>query len=78
MRDLNSAFMAKLGWKLIHEPDSLWPRILRRKYCKGRMEVEAFEPGPGPSNVWKGISESKLILQKGLAHSVGDGRQTHF
>lgn len=78
LRDLNSAFMAKLGWRLIHEPKSLWVGILRHKYCKGRMEVQAFESRPRPSNAWKGISESKLILQKCLTHYVGDGKQTCF
>ncbi|KAJ8450987.1 hypothetical protein Cgig2_032612 [Carnegiea gigantea] len=74
MRDLNSASMANLGWRLIHEPESLWAGILRHKYCKGRMEVQAFESGPMPSNGWKDISESKLILHKGLTHSIGDGK----
>jgi len=37
------------------------------------MEIQVIEPGPRPSNVWKGISESKLILQKGLTHFVGMG-----
>ncbi|KAJ8433993.1 hypothetical protein Cgig2_012686 [Carnegiea gigantea] len=69
MLELNSTSMAKLGWRLLHEPTALWTRVLYHKYCKGRK---------GTSNSWKGIIESSPILQKGIQHSIGDGRGTNF
>ena len=32
MRQVNSAFLAKLGWRILAEPQSLWARVLRAKY----------------------------------------------
>lgn len=32
---LNKAYMIKLAWRFLSQPDSLWARILRDKYLKG-------------------------------------------
>lgn len=32
---MNMAFLAKLGWRAINEPNSLWSRLLRAKYGEG-------------------------------------------
>lgn len=29
MRQVNAAFLAKLGWRLLAEPDALWARVIR-------------------------------------------------
>ncbi|KAJ8422845.1 hypothetical protein Cgig2_033484 [Carnegiea gigantea] len=42
MRELNSASMAKLGWRMLREPASLWDRLLYHKYCRGRRGTDMF------------------------------------
>ena len=32
--NMNRAFITKLAWRLIHDKDSLWTRVLRGKYVK--------------------------------------------
>ena len=80
MRGLNSASMAKLGWRMIRQPDvlSLWVRVLKHKYCKGGRNVDIFKTSHNPSNAWKGICESKWILDKGIMHTIENGHQTLF
>lgn len=73
-RELNSMSMAKLAWRMLQDLESLWARVLRHKYCKGRVGVDMFETCRNPSNLWKGISESKFILQQSLVHSIRDGQ----
>ena len=34
MRQVNSAFLAKLGFRLVTKKEKLWSRILRAKYCQ--------------------------------------------
>ena len=29
----NIALLAKLNWRMYHEPDSLWSKVLLNKYC---------------------------------------------
>jgi len=78
MRQLNSAQLAKLGWRVITESESLWSRVLRTKYCKGRASLEAFSVKPTDSLIWRGIVEQVEVLRKGLGIAVGDGRNTQF
>lgn len=33
-RPLNNAFIAKLGWKILTEPQNLWVSLIRNKYLK--------------------------------------------
>ncbi|KAJ8447221.1 hypothetical protein Cgig2_030452 [Carnegiea gigantea] len=78
IRGLNWVSMATLGWRMIQEPDSLWARILKHKCCKGNQNLNTFKPGRNPSNAWKGICESKWILDKGIMHSIRNGHRTLF
>lgn len=60
-RQANAAFLTKLRWRVITEPNALWSRVLRSKYCKGRCDVDMFNPKPGSSNVWGGITEKRQV-----------------
>lgn len=78
MREANSAFLSKLGWRVLAEPKSLWSRVLRSKYCEGRCSIDMFKPRRDASNAWKGIIENMDILRKGLGVAVGNGSDTSF
>ncbi|KAJ8431324.1 hypothetical protein Cgig2_013540 [Carnegiea gigantea] len=77
MRQLNSAYLMKLGWRLATEPNSLWVKILRTKHCKSRDAEKLERQGP-MSNTWKGILESLHLTKQGVGHAIGDGRRTKF
>lgn len=34
-QDVNAAFLTKLGWKIIKDPDNLWTRVVSAKYLGG-------------------------------------------
>ncbi|KAJ8443337.1 hypothetical protein Cgig2_015818 [Carnegiea gigantea] len=72
MHELNSGSMAKLEWRLLREPLSIWARVLYSKYDKGRQGTDIFLACRNPSNSWRGITESSPILQNGIQHSIGD------
>jgi len=78
MRQLNSAYLMKLGWRLTTEPSTLWASLLREKYCTGRdWETNMCRP-TAVSNVWRGIRESWPLTTRGMGVTVGDGRLTEF
>lgn len=65
---MNTAFLAKLGWAVLTEPDKLWVRILRAKYgspidASSRQDV---------SSIWRGIRSCKSVLLKGIDGSAND------
>lgn len=60
----NDVFLTKLGWHTLTEPNALWARVLRAKYCKRRCDLDMFNPKPGMSNVWNGISDNAKVLSE--------------
>ena len=78
MRQLNSAFLMKLGWRVKTEPSALWVRILKEKYSRGR-ELEGFNGHiSSVSNAWRGIRETMALTKKGMGFTIGDGRLAEF
>ena len=78
MRQLNSAYLMKLGWRLKSEPASLWARILKEKYGprgRGTLRESATY---SCSHTWRGIKENMDFTNQGIGFAIGDGRQTMF
>lgn len=73
LQDLNLACMAKLGWRIRCEENSLWAQTLSTKYkCvteRGRSSV---------SNAWKGIVAAAPIVENGVYKIVRNGKQSRF
>jgi len=72
MRQANAAFVTKLGWRLLPEPDSLWLRVLRHKYCNGRCDLDMFLDKLGASNVWRRIIANVGNIKKGALVIFGN------
>lgn len=75
---MNEAFLAKLGWRLLHEEDSLWSQVLKSKYNICTSDCTTWRSRPNSSNVWKGILKAVPLLQKGLVKMIRNGKQTSF
>lgn len=78
MRQANASFLAKLGWRVLSKPKTLWSRVLQSKYCEGRCDVDMFKYKGDASNAWKGIVENIKIVQQGINSVVGNGKKTFF
>ncbi|CAN6580853.1 unnamed protein product [Malus baccata var. baccata] len=68
----NLALLAKIGWRITLQPDSLLANVLREKYFPGKTFGEA-NGGRGTSWGWKGILEARKVLVRGIRWRVGDG-----
>lgn len=64
-RSMNRAFMAKLGWRIMKEDNSLWANIFVNKYMGGERDVDKIRKREGASNAWKGIVEGAHTLRHG-------------
>lgn len=58
---------------MLTDPNALWSRVLRAKYCKGRCDIDMFEPKMGMSNTWRGVTDNARILCEGMRVAVGNG-----
>lgn len=70
--------MAKLGWRVLQEPSSLWAKVIRGKYCRGRADVDIFRSLPQASHTWRGLVEGSHLLSKGIRSTIGNGQTTLF
>lgn len=68
--DVNTALLAKLGWRLITEPNSLWSKILLAKYGSPLEEGKKWH---NASPVWRSIRHGVKLLKRGLVADGADG-----
>ena len=54
----NLAFLAKLGWGLVHNREELWVQVLRNRYGCGDYLIPNVSMRQECSNVWRGICEA--------------------
>jgi hypothetical protein len=79
-RDFNSfnlAMLAKQGWRLINDPNSLCARVLRTKYYP-HGDILKAGPKSGSSFTWQSILAGIPILKRGLIWRVGNGESINI
>lgn len=70
----NDAFLAKIGWRILNNPESLLARTLLGKYCHSSSFLTCRSPSSA-SHGWRGILIGRNLLRQGLGWSVGDGNK---
>ncbi|XP_056685626.1 uncharacterized mitochondrial protein AtMg00310-like [Spinacia oleracea] len=76
-RPLNQAFLAKLGWKILQNDQSLWVSLIRKKYLTNTTFFE-YNPKPKDSSIWKHILNQREILHKGIRWKIENGKSINF
>ncbi|KAK9266575.1 hypothetical protein L1049_021625 [Liquidambar formosana] len=79
-RDLvafNKALLAKQGWRMLTNPESLVARIFRARYYPSSTFLEA-RLGYNPSYVWRSIWEARSVVDRGTRWRIGDGKSVRI
>lgn len=63
LRDMNKAFMAKLGWKLLTKQDKLWVHVFRAKYMNNKNGITHTRTKQVASNAWRGIIQAIPLIE---------------
>ena len=72
LRDFNLSMLAKQGWRLLTNTNSLCSRVYRARYCPNCYILNASLEN-NPSFVWRSIWEARSLLKLGVRWSVGAG-----
>ncbi|XP_019175883.1 PREDICTED: uncharacterized protein LOC109171271 [Ipomoea nil] len=78
MHELNLAYMAKLGWRLLAESESLWAQTINAKYRKSEIIHNMRQGRRNVSNAWRGISAAWTPMSQGVSRVVRSGATTRF
>ncbi|KAI5676444.1 hypothetical protein M9H77_07394 [Catharanthus roseus] len=70
-RDVNKAFIAKLGCQLCRNDDKQWIKLIKSRYLRGRKIWDLESCESGCSWVWRSIWDSREVLLKGLCLQAG-------
>ena len=77
-RAKNIALLAKLNWRLNHEKDALWTKIVLNKYCSRARRVSK-DPDKLPcSSVWNAIKAGFPVFEKGVCWIAGTNSKLLF
>jgi hypothetical protein len=74
-RDLygfNMAMLARQGWRMLTDPESLCARVLKARYFPNTSILEATASA-GISYSWRSILKGLSLVKEGLIWRVGDG-----
>ncbi|GLT67726.1 hypothetical protein SLA2020_400130 [Shorea laevis] len=72
---MNEALLAKLGWKVLTEPNALWVQVVKAKYFPN-CDFLNVELKPSASKTWKSIIGSRELVQSGMGFVVSNGAKT--
>ncbi|XP_050142150.1 uncharacterized mitochondrial protein AtMg00310-like [Malus sylvestris] len=75
--DFNIALLAKQCWRLIHDPDSLWARVLKERYFPNVSFLEAKKGGRA-SWAWASLLEERDLILKGARWQVLGRQEVRF
>lgn len=78
MRDLNLAYVAKLGWRWLNNQSVIWAKTLTMKYANGTTTLECLYPQCIMSDAWRSMVKAKYLIQKGSRWAIGNGCITRF
>ena len=71
----NHALLAKIGWRLLTNPDCLLEKVLLGKYCHKTSFLKT-QPTSSISHGWRGILWGRDLLLNHLGKAVGNGEST--
>ncbi|KAG7599981.1 Reverse transcriptase zinc-binding domain [Arabidopsis suecica] len=79
-QDMNKALVAKLGWRLFHDHDSLWVKLVKKKYKVGNIHDGSWLIKKGTwSSTWRSIASGlRDVVIPGKSWVLGNGRQVKF
>ena len=73
----NLALLAKQGWKILKNQNSLVHRVYKAKYFAKDSFLHA-QLGRRPSFAWRSIMATKEVIVKGSRWNIGNGQRVNI
>ena len=78
--DINKALIAKVGWRLVEDKESLWAKVLRSKYAVGDIhDLSWMVVGKNVSSTWRSVAMGiREVILFGNSWVIGMGETSSF
>ncbi|XP_038704678.1 uncharacterized mitochondrial protein AtMg00310-like [Tripterygium wilfordii] len=73
----NEALLAKQGWRILKNPESLASKFLKAKYFRNSDFLLA-EKNRHSSYLWSSLLDARILLRDGLKWRIGNGMNVHI
>jgi hypothetical protein len=77
LENFNLALLAKQGWRLLQQPESLVAKVFKQKYYPNGNFMDS-QLGRNPSYAWRSIWNGKALLSEGLIWRIGNGQSVRI
>ena len=77
LKAFNLALLAKQGWRILKNPNSLVHRVYKVNYFAKDSFFQA-QLGRRPSYAWRSIMAAKEVIVKGYWWNIGNGQRVNF
>ncbi|CAN1135617.1 Putative ribonuclease H protein At1g65750 [Linum perenne] len=77
-RELNKAFLMKLNWGMMKNPNELWVKVLTTKYLRKTVGGLVLRKSNRRSSCWRGMNEAWDTFRGGLSWGIRNGKSTNF
>lgn len=77
VQDVNMVLSAKLGWKVVKDPNNLWVRVVFAKYL-GKGGFFEVKKSANATRMWKYVLTNRYLLKKGISWCLGNGNKNSF
>jgi len=75
---MNEAFLMKILWNLITNPNDLWCKVLYSKYGRNNDLRVSIKSQPYDSSLWKSLTSIWDQFQQQVVWQLGDGNNINF
>lgn len=76
--DMNKALLTKLAWRLLHDQDAVWSKMVHAKYEISLDAPLDLSYKARTSIIWKRVKWSFELLQQGTRWEVRNEKRTRF
>ena len=77
LKAFNLALLAKQGWRILKNPNSLVHRVYKVKYFAKDLFLHA-QLGLRPSYAWRSIMAANEVIVKGYRWNIGNGQRVNI
>ncbi|KAL4346110.1 hypothetical protein AHAS_Ahas11G0345600 [Arachis hypogaea] len=74
----NDAFLIKILWQMDENPEQMWVKVLKHKYCDGNLIDDDTKGRNTYSSFWREVLEIWLTFQSNTVKFIGNEKRTRF